>query len=202
MSSSLELGLSVRVLSYCSHFTSVLVYTAAAAQTAHTLLLAAPPKAVLCSPCCLCHMAIFTSHPALQDIIFVARRPVLHHLFIYFFCSLVRWREVYNHAGFFNHRFQRYTDTQRKMLQPFTNLSLWKELCKKQPLDKVLASGFDFFSTLSASMMQYYLSGDTYHLGENCSVFLCLIGGYKWLHLCDDCGAASEATTAEGIWAP
>lgn len=123
--------------------------------------------------------------------------------FIYlFFCSLVRWREVYDHAGFFNHRFQRYTDTQRKMLQPSTNLSLWKELCKKQPLDKVLASGFDFFSTLSASMMQYYLSGDTYHLGENCSVFLCLIGGYKWLHLCDDCGAASEATTAEGIWAP
>lgn len=87
MSSSLELGLSVRVLSYCSHFTSVLVYTAAAAQTAHTLLLAAPPKAVLCSPCCLCHMAIFTSHPALQDIIFVARRPVVHHLFIYFFAA-------------------------------------------------------------------------------------------------------------------
>lgn len=78
---------AVRVLSYCSHFTSVLVYTAAAAQTAHTLLLAAPPKAVLCSPCCLCHMAIFTSHPALQDIIFVARRPVLHHLFIYFFAA-------------------------------------------------------------------------------------------------------------------
>lgn len=85
------------------------------------------------------------------------------------------------------------------------HLQIWvcgRNFAKKQPLDKVLASGFDFFSTLSASMMQYYLSGDTYHLGENCSVFLCLIGGYKWLHLCDDCGAASEATTAEGIWAP
>lgn len=202
MSSSLELGLSVRVLSYCSHFTSVLVYTAAAAQTAHTLLLAAPPKAVLCSPCCLCHMAIFTSHPALQDIIFVARRPVVHHLFIYFFaawcveekCTIVQvflttiFRDTLTHRG-----------------RCCNHLQIWvcgRNFAKKQPLDKVLASGFDFFSTLSASMMQYYLSGDTYHLGENCSVFLCLIGGYKWLHLCDDCGAESEATTAEGIWAP
>lgn len=171
---------------------------AAAAQTAHTLLLAAPPFYAHRVACVTWRFSHHILRCKTSFLWYVGRSCTIFS----FFCNLVRWREVYDRAGFFNHHFQRYTDTQRKMLQPITNLSLWKELCKKHPLDKVLASGFDFFSTLSASMMQYYLSGDTYHLGENCSVFLCLIGGYKWRHLCDDCGAASEATTAEGILAP
>lgn len=86
------------------------VYGCSSPNSTHT---APGCSSFLCSPCCLCHMAIFTSHPALQDIIFVVCRPVVHHLFIYFFvawcvqekCTIVQvflttiFRDILTHRG-------------------------------------------------------------------------------------------------------
>lgn len=62
-----------------------------------------------------------------------------------------------------------------QLLQLFKNLSLWKELCKN--LDKVLASGFVSFPSLSAHMPQYWLSSDPFGLVEYCSALVAGING-------------------------
>lgn len=75
---------------------------------------------------------------------------------------------------------------------------------QKKTLDQVLASSFGFFSSSSAHVTGYCLSGDTYVLGEYYSGFLHFNTGYKWLHLCGDGTAVrvvSKPTTAEGILA-
>lgn len=67
-----------------------------------------------------------------------------------------------------------------------------------------MASSFGFFSSSSAHITGYCLSGDTYVLGEYYSGFLHFNTGYKLLHLCGDGTAVrvvSKPTTAEGILA-
>lgn len=124
-------------------------------QHKHTQLLAAPPKPVFMLT------VLLVSHGDFHITSCVAR----HHFCgtsagrAPFFCVTWCVEEKCTIVQVFLTTIFRDILTQRKMLQPFKILSLWKELCKKQPLDKVPASGFDF-STLSASMMQYYLSGD------------------------------------------
>lgn len=139
----------------------------------------------LCSPCGSCRGSLvtsFTSHPVLQDTIFVAPS-----------CT--------NHVGFYGHYndnpAQKLGHIQIQMLESFKKLEfLQKNTCQ------LLASGFDIFSSLSVCMTWYCLSGDTYRFGEYCNGFLQLNGSYKWLHLCNDGTAVSKATTAEGILAP
>lgn len=54
-----------------------------------------------------------------------------------------------------------------------------------------------FIFVVVVFVTRYCPSGSTYGLGEYCN------SGYKWLHLCDNNGAAvSEETSVEGIFAP
>lgn len=150
-------------------------------------------------------MKIFTSQPVLCHAMFVACRLVVHLLIFVtwrvahgrrcwvedtslWLCRHFNDKPAYKLSDMLTHR----GNVAVVWKLEFVQRTLQK---KKTPLGKVLASGFDHFSSLSAHIMQYC------HLGDYCSGFLRLNSKFKWLHLCLDGMVWSEATTAEGMLA-